>query len=114
MSDREDVSFGVARSERRRARRARMALSCTLRRRASSPVWAETIDIGEGGMSVRAARPLRADELVDFDLEGGGVSRVAGQARVVRHNSPRVYGLEFEALPDAMQRTLQTLVQHQG
>jgi hypothetical protein len=30
-----------------------MALSCTLRRRASSPIWAETIDIGEAGTLVR-------------------------------------------------------------
>jgi c-di-GMP-binding flagellar brake protein YcgR len=114
MSDREGVSFGVARSDRRRARRARMALSCTLRRRASSPIWAETIDIGEGGMSVRAARPLRADELVDFDLEGGDSSHVEGRARVVRHASPRVYGLQFETLPAAMQRKLHSLVQNQG
>jgi c-di-GMP-binding flagellar brake protein YcgR len=91
-----------------------MALSCTLRRRASSPIWAETIDIGERGMSVRAARPLRADELVDFDLESDDSSHLEGRARVVRHTSPRVYGLQFEELPDPMQRKLHTLVQNQG
>jgi c-di-GMP-binding flagellar brake protein YcgR len=113
MSERVDGSFGAAMSERRRARRARMALSCTLRRRAGSPIWAETIDVGESGMCVRAARPLRADEVVDFDLVSDE-SHVEGRARVVRHASPRVYGLQFESLPSVMEEKLLTLVQNHG
>ena len=82
-------------AERRQSRRARIALSCRLRHAAGSPIWAETIDVGEGGMSVRATRPLRADETVDFDL---GEADVHGRARVLRHPSPRVYGLRFESV----------------
>ena len=82
-------------AERRQSRRARIALSCRLRPAAGSPIWAETIDVGEGGMSVRATRPLREDETVDFDL---GDADVHGRARVLRHHSPRVYGLQFESL----------------
>jgi hypothetical protein len=80
-------------AERRQSRRARIALSCRLRHPAGSPIWAETIDVGEGGMSVRAARPLREDTTVDFDL-----GDVHGRARVLRHPSPRVYGLRFESV----------------
>jgi hypothetical protein len=82
-------------AERRQSPRARLALPCTLRSRASSPIWAETIDVGEGGMSVRATRPLRENETVEFDL---GDADVHGRARVLRHGSPRVYGLQFESL----------------
>jgi c-di-GMP-binding flagellar brake protein YcgR len=101
-------------TERRRARRARMALSCTLRRRAGSPIWAETIDIGERGMSVRAARPLVPEELVDFDLTRSDESHVVGRARVVRHPAPRVYGLRFEKLAAQMRTQLLELVASNG
>jgi c-di-GMP-binding flagellar brake protein YcgR len=97
-------------SERRRARRARMSLPCVLRPRASSPIWAETIDIGEGGMSVRAARPLRADETVEFDLAGTPEEHVEGRATVLRLHAPRVYGLRFERLPEPMRKRLSELV----
>jgi hypothetical protein len=97
-------------AERRQSPRARVALSCRLRRSASSPIWAETIDVGEGGMSVRAARPLREDETVDFDL---GDADVHGRARVLRHHSPRVYGLRFESLQGGGRERLLGLV-HTG
>lgn len=97
-------------AERRGARRARMALSCTLRRRAGSPIWAETVDVGERGMCVRVARPLRPDELVEFDLARGDESHVIGSARVMRHQAPRVYGLRFERLPVPMREQLLQLV----
>jgi hypothetical protein len=58
-------------------------------------VWAETIDISETGVSLRASRPLPTGEEVDFDLVGPGGADVAGRARVVRRAGPRVYGLEF-------------------
>jgi len=97
-------------AERRQSRRARLALPCTLRGAASSPIWAETIDVGEGGMSVRATRPLREDETVDFDL---GDADVHGRARVLRHASPRVYGLQFESLQGTGRERLMNLL-HTG
>jgi hypothetical protein len=87
-----------------------MALPCTLRGAASSPIWAETIDVGEGGMSVRATRPLREDETVEFDLEEADVH---GRARVLRHGSPRVYGLQFESLQGSGRERLMNLL-HTG
>ena len=93
--------------ERRQARRARLALPCTLRRPTSSPIWAETIDVGEGGMSVRASRPLREEETIDFVI---GDADVAGKALVLRHPSPRVYGLRFESLGGADRDRLRALV----
>jgi c-di-GMP-binding flagellar brake protein YcgR len=100
----------TAMSERRRAPRARVALPCVLRPRASSPIWAETIDVSEGGMSIRAARPLRADETVDFDLASTPDEHVQGRATVLRLHAPRVYGLRFERLPDPMRRRLLEIV----
>jgi hypothetical protein len=92
-------------AERRQSPRHRMALPCTLAGAASSPIWAETIDVGLGGMSVRAARPLRAGEVVEFDL--ASTEHVRGRARVMRTHSPRVYGLRFEELREPMQERLQ-------
>jgi hypothetical protein len=97
-------------TDRRATPRMRMALTCRLRQRSSSPIWAETIDVGEGGMSVRAARPLRADELVDFDLTAPPDEHVTGSARVTRLHSPRVYGLRFESLGPPMRERLHVLV----
>ena len=100
-------------TERRKTPRIAMALNCTLRQRTSSPIWAETIDVGEGGMSVRAARPLRADALVEFDLAATPDEHVTGSARVTRLHSPRVYGLRFEAMQEHMRKRLLNLV-HTG
>jgi hypothetical protein len=97
-------------ARRRATPRARLALPCVLRPRAGSPIWAETIDLGEGGMSVRATRPLRADETVDFDLASTPDEHVQGRATVLRLHAPRVYGLRFERLPDPMRRRLLELV----
>jgi hypothetical protein len=94
-------------NERRTAPRARLALPCTLRRPTSSPIWAETIDVGEGGMSIRASRPLREEETVEFEIGG---AEVAGRARVLRHPSPRVYGLRFESLGRVARERLRALV----
>jgi hypothetical protein len=96
--------------ERRRSSRTRMALPCMLRPTTSSPIWAETIDVGEGGMSVRAARPLRADDTVEFDLAPGD-EHVEGVATVTRLHAPRVYGLRFERLPEPMHERLLELVE---
>jgi hypothetical protein len=94
-------------TERRQSPRARLALPCTLRRPTSSPIWAETIDVGEGGMSVRASRPLREDETVEFEIGGADVT---GRAFVLRHPSPRVYGLRFEGLAGPERERLRELV----
>ena len=59
-------------------------------------------------MSVRATRPLREDETVEFDL---AEADVRGRARVVRHGGPRVYGLRFEGLQDQVRARLTSLVQ---
>jgi hypothetical protein len=88
-----------------------VSLSCTLRRQAGSAVWAETIDVGEQGMSVRAVRPLRPDEVVEFDLTRSDDSHVVGNARVMRHQAPRVYGLRFERLPAPMQEQIHDLLE---
>jgi PilZ domain len=93
--------------ERRTAPRVHVSLPCRLRRPTSSPIWAETIDVGEGGMSIRASRPLREQETVEFELGGAGV---AGRARVLRHPSPRVYGLRFEGLQGGARDRLRELV----
>jgi hypothetical protein len=93
--------------ERRDSARARLALPCKLRGTTSSPIWAETIDVGEGGMSVRASRPLHAEETIEFEL---GEADVAGRARVLRHPSPRVYALRFEALEAPDRERLRELV----
>jgi hypothetical protein len=83
-----------------------------LRPPASSPIWAETIDVGEGGMSVRAARPLRPDDTVEFDLarDDDEHEHVEGRATVLRLHAPRVYGLRFEPLETPMRERLQELV----
>jgi hypothetical protein len=76
-----------------------------------SPIWAETIDLGEGGMSVRAARPLQADETVGFDLaRDDDHSHVEGRATVIRLGPPRDYGLAFERLEPPMRERLLDLV----
>jgi hypothetical protein len=98
-------------SDQRRARRIRLSLPCVLTPGGGSPVWAETIDVGEGGMSVRAARPLPAHATVGFDLARDDThAHVAGRATVLRRGGPRVYGLEFEPLDAPMRERLRDLV----
>ena len=58
-------------------------------------------------MSVRATRPLRADETVEFDI---GDADVHGRARVLRTHSPRVYGLRFESLDGSGRERLMNLL----
>jgi hypothetical protein len=97
--------------ERRKTRRVRVALPCVLKPPGGSPIWAETIDVGEGGMSVRAARPLRPDATVAFDLARDDThAHVEGRATVLRLGAPRVYGLAFERLEPPMRERLLELV----
>jgi PilZ domain len=102
-------------AERRRTRRVRLALPCVLQPPGGSPIWAETIDLGEGGMSVRAARPLQPDDTVGFDLaRDDDHTHVEGRATVVRGVAPRVYGLAFEFLEPPMRERLLDLVTPSG
>ncbi|HWM08742.1 MAG TPA: PilZ domain-containing protein [Solirubrobacteraceae bacterium] len=96
--------------ERRNSPRARVALPCLLRQETSSPIWAETIDVGVGGMSVRAARPLRPHMEVDFELASAPDEHVEGRATVMRKHAPRVYGLRFQPLAGPMQERLEDIV----
>ena len=101
--------------ERRRSRRVHLALPCVLQPAGGSPIWAETIDLGEGGMSIRAARPLRPHETVTFDLARDDThTHVEGRATVVRGGAPRVYGLAFETLEPPMRERLLELVTPSG
>jgi PilZ domain-containing protein len=100
--------------ERRNSPRARVALPCVLRQETTSPIWAETIDVGVGGMSVRAARPLRPHQEVDFELASAPDEHVEGRATVLRKHAPRVYGLRFGPLEGSMQERLEDLVLHEG
>lgn len=96
--------------ERRHSPRARLALPCVLRQEISSAIWAETIDVGMGGMSVRAARPLRAHMEVHFELASSPGQHVAGRATVLRKHAPRAYGLRFDVLEDDMRERLEDLI----
>ncbi len=98
---------------RPRVPRARIALSCTLRRRIGSPIVAETIELGPEGMRVTTPRPLAEDETVNFELPNLPM-RVGGLARVLRQQRPHVYALRFERLPEAMYRCLHALATRAG
>ncbi len=91
-----------------RAPRTDIALSCTLRRRAGSPIPAQTLNVGPRGMRIRSPRPLTEDETVGFDLPNLDI-RVSGRARVVCQELPHVYALRFENLPEPMLRRLHAL-----
>ncbi len=91
-----------------RAPKARLAISCTLRRSVGSPIGGETLEIGPRGMLVRSQRPMTLDETVAFDLPDLGI-RVGGRARVLRIERANVYALRFESLPEPMVRRLHVL-----
>jgi hypothetical protein len=97
--------------ERRGTPRATVALGCTLRRARGGPVSARTVDLGPGGMKIRADRPLTLDEVLDFDLPlpPAGARHVDGRARVLRLQGPEVYALRFERLADPARAELRTL-----
>jgi len=91
-----------------RSPRAQVAMPCTLRRPKGSPIAAQTLNVGSGGMLVTCARPLAIDEQVDFDLVTLDLP-VCGRARVLRQQLHDVYALCFDGLPDEMQRCLHAL-----
>ena len=91
-----------------RAPRARIELSCTLRRTIGSPIAVQTMDVGPRGMRIRSPRPLMTDETVSFELPNLDM-RVSGRARVINEDRPRVYALRFEGLPGPMIQRLHAL-----
>jgi hypothetical protein len=94
--------------DKRRAPRVDVTVPCALRRRTGSPIPAETLNLGPGGMLVRSPRPLRVDEALDIDLADLDM-RIVGAARVMRHEGHREYALRFEGLPQAMLEHLRAL-----
>ncbi len=95
---------------RRQSQRVRMDLSVTLVRSRGLPVECRSIDLGRGGMRVLSSRPLRVDDLLDFELELPGGERVTGTARVLREDVARTYGLRFERLPAGTEAALGRVV----
>jgi hypothetical protein len=78
-----------------------IAVTCTLQRRMGSPITAQTIDLGPGGMRIESRRPLTADEELDFAIPTDDL-QLSGRARVMRQHERYVYALRFERLrPEA-------------
>ena len=87
-----------------------LTVQCTLQRRMGSPISAQTIDLGPGGMRVESRRPLSADEEVDFAIPND-VLPVSGRARVMRQHERYVYALRFERLAPEARAALNALAQ---
>ena len=85
-----------------------MAVECTLQRRMGSPIAAQTIDLGPGGMRVASKRPLTADEELDFAIPTDAL-KLTGRARVMRQQERYVYALRFDRLPSDARAALQAL-----
>jgi c-di-GMP-binding flagellar brake protein YcgR len=84
--------------DRRRSWRTEIALECQLHRRTGKTIEAMTIDLGPGGMRVKANRPMALDEVLEFELPDR--ARINGRARVVGERGYRVYALRFDDLGD--------------
>jgi hypothetical protein len=93
---------------RRRQPRADVEVDCILTRRKGSPVTAQTLDLGLGGMRITTQRPLGVDEVLKFDIVVQG-AHVDGDARVLREHGPNVYALRFETMRDVAAQRLGTL-----
>jgi len=94
--------------DNRRAPRIDIEVSCTLRRRNGSPIVAQTLNLGAGGMLVASIRPLAVDEELDFEIDTLQTP-VSGHARVLRQQLHDTYALRFERLPDDAADCLRTL-----
>ncbi|MGH2918948.1 MAG: PilZ domain-containing protein [Solirubrobacteraceae bacterium] len=95
--------------ELRRSPRVEIALACTLRRTKGSPIAAQTVNLGSGGMLVSSVRPLAIDEQIDFDI-ADPASPLAGHARVLRQQRHDVYALRFERLAEEVADRLRALM----
>ena len=91
-------------TDQRRSPRIEIEMACTLHRRSGSPIEGRTIDVGPGGMRVCTKRPLAADEILSFELEG-----IDGRARVLRQQSHDTYAVRFEVLGEPARAELQRL-----
>jgi hypothetical protein len=91
-------------TEQRRSPRVQIEKPCTLHRRTGSPIEARTVDLGPGGMRVCTKRPLAADEILRFELEG-----IDGRARVLRQQSHDMYAVRFEMLGEPARTELHRL-----
>jgi hypothetical protein len=85
-----------------------LTVECTLQRRMGSPIAAQTIDLGPGGMRVESRRPLTADEELEFAIPSD-ILKVSGRARVMRQQERYVYALRFERLPPEAKAALNAL-----
>jgi hypothetical protein len=95
--------------DRRRSWRTEIATECTLHRKTGKVIEAMTLDLGPGGMRIKANRPLGVDELLEFELPDR--ARINGRARVLSERGYRVYALRFEKLGDEARAELATLAQ---
>ncbi len=88
--------------ERRGARRAAVEFAVTLTRSRGGPIRGRTLELGRHGTRIATDRPLRIDELLQFDLAlGESGPPVSGHARVLRQHAAGAYALRFEDLaPD--------------
>jgi c-di-GMP-binding flagellar brake protein YcgR len=94
-------------SERRRTWRTQIALECTLHRRTGKTIDAQTLDVGPGGMRIKANRPLSVDEVLEFELPER--ARIHGRARILREQGYRIYAVRFEKLGDEARAELAEL-----
>lgn len=95
---------------RRSGPRAKVDLPVTLVRAHGNPVSGRTLDLGAGGMRVRAARPLQVNEMLTFDLAVEGEGHVEGHCRVLREQAANCYAVGFEHLPPAVRACFERVV----
>jgi hypothetical protein len=92
----------------RTAARIAVDLPVTLGRAHGNPVHAHTVDVSTGGARIQCDRPLRTDEVLDFDLEcDGGATHVCGRCTVLREHAGRTYAVRFERLPASELKALE-------
>lgn len=91
-------------TEKRSSPRVQIEKPCTLHRRTGSPITGRTVDVGPGGMRICTNRPLAADEVLRFELEG-----IDGRARVLRQQARDMYAVRFERLDEPARTELHRL-----
>lgn len=84
--------------DRRVGPRIAIELPVIMARAVGGPVRAQTIDLSTGGMQIATARPLRVDEVLDFNLALDTHRELGGKARVMRQHPRNRYALRFENL----------------
>ncbi len=107
------MATATATPQRRTAPRAEIQLPLTFTRRKGhgNPVLGQTLDLSVGGARVSAARPLKVDELLEFDLSFDGQIHICGECRVLREHVGQTYAVRFERLDgeQAARRELERL-----